>query len=280
MKNILLPTDFSKNSINAINYAIKLFEHTACNFYILNVQKASSFISDDMMLVSTSATIYNTLIDAAKKSIANIISHVESKLKNENHTFHSIVDYDNFIESINQICEKRHIDFIVMGTKGASGLGNVIFGSNTIHVIQRCKAPVLAIPDGCKYKSIDTIAFTSSLSSSYKIEDLKPLKVLLKLNHSKLNVLHVVQDNNIEENLSENIDFFNANFYLVECNRIVSDGDDVYNDIHDYAMSNNIKMITMLSKNHTFLERLFTTHSVETFASKIDIPFLVMKKSE
>jgi len=280
MKNILLPTDFSKNSVNAINYAIKLFEHTACNFYILNVQKASSFISDDMMVVSSSATIYNTLIDAAKKSIANIISHIENKFKKENHTFHSIVDYDNFIDSINQICINHHIDFIVMGTKGASGLEKVIFGTNTIHVIQRCKVPVLAIPDGCKYKSINTIAFTSSLSSSYKIEDLKPLKVLLKLNHSKLNVLHVVKDSNIEENLDENKDFFNTNFYLVEYNKILSDDKDVYNNIHDYAIKNNVEMIAMLSKNHTFLERLFNTHSVETFASKIDIPFLVMKKSE
>jgi hypothetical protein len=39
-------------------------------------------------------------------------------------------------------------------------------------------------------------------------------------------------------------------------------------------------MIAMLSKKHSFLERLFTKHSVETFAFKIDIPFLVMKKSE
>lgn len=280
MKNILLPTDFSKNSVNAINFAIKLFEHTSCNFYILNVQKASSFISDDMMVVSTSATIYNTLIDAAKKSIANIISHIENKSKNENHTFHSIVDYDNFIDSINQICEKHHVDFIVMGTKGASGLEKVIFGSNTVHVMQRCYVPVLAIPNGCKYKSIDTIAFTSSFSSSYLIEDLQPLKELVVSNSSKLKVLHVVEENNFAENLSQNIDFFHANFRQVEYDRIVSDDKDVYNNIHDYAISNDIKMIAMLSKKHSFLERLFTKHSVETFAFKIDIPFLVMKKDE
>lgn len=278
MKNILLPTDFSKNSINAINFAIKLFENTSCNFYILNVQKASSFISDDMMVVSTSATIYNTLIDAAKKSIANIISHIENNSKNGNHTFHSIVDYDNFVDSINQICEKYHINLIVMGTKGASGLDKVIFGSNTVHVMQGCKIPVLVIPDGCKYKSIDTIAFTSRFSSSYFIEDLKPLKEITILHNSKLKVLHVVEENDFEENLGENIDFFHANFEQVEYDRLISDDKDTYNNIHDYAIDNDIKMIAMLSKKHSFLERLFTKHSVETFAFKIDIPFLVLKK--
>tara|TARA_R110002073_G_C8994676_1_gene538340 strand:- start:51 stop:476 length:426 start_codon:yes stop_codon:yes gene_type:complete len=140
--------------------------------------------------------------------------------------------------------------------------------------------PVLAIPDGCKYKNIDAIAFTSSFSSSYFIEDLQPLKEILKLNSSKLNVLHVVEENDFAENLSQNMNFFHTNFTKVEYSRIVSDDKNVYNNIHDYAISNNIKMIAMLSKNHTFLERLFTKHSVETFASKIDIPFLVMKKSK
>ena len=62
--------------MNAINYAMELFKNESCHFYILNVQKASSFISDDMMAVGSSTTIYKTLIDAAKKSIDNIIDCV------------------------------------------------------------------------------------------------------------------------------------------------------------------------------------------------------------
>ncbi|WP_299528057.1 universal stress protein, partial [uncultured Lutibacter sp.] len=37
MKNILLPTDFSENSWNAIKYALELYKKTACNFYLLHV---------------------------------------------------------------------------------------------------------------------------------------------------------------------------------------------------------------------------------------------------
>ena len=54
MRNILLPTDFSKNSMNAINYALAFLKDQKCKFYILNVQKASSFITDDMMVVNSS----------------------------------------------------------------------------------------------------------------------------------------------------------------------------------------------------------------------------------
>ena len=34
--NILLPTDFSDNSWNAIKYALRLFEDKNCTFFLLN----------------------------------------------------------------------------------------------------------------------------------------------------------------------------------------------------------------------------------------------------
>jgi len=36
MKKILLPTDFSKNAINAIDYALQLFKDETCVCFILN----------------------------------------------------------------------------------------------------------------------------------------------------------------------------------------------------------------------------------------------------
>ena len=279
MKAILLPTDFSKNSINAINYAVKLFEFTPCEFYLLNVQKASSFISDDMMTVSSSTTIYNTLIDAAKKSLANIISQIENKNKNKHHTFHSVVDYDNFVDAINQTCENNKIDLIVMGTNGASGLEKVFFGSNTVHVIQRSKTPVLAIPKGSTFKGLDTIGFTCSFSTTYVLDDLKPLKDLATLYKSKVKVLHVIEENDYEEKVAQNVDFFQNNFPLIEYHRITSKDRNVYDSIHDFSVENKISMVTMLSKKHSFLNRLFSKHAVETFAFNIDIPLLVLKQN-
>jgi len=278
IKNILLPTDFSKNSINAIKYAVKLFENDECHFYILNVQKASSFISDDLMSVSTSATIYSTLVDAAKKSIANIISQIQNHAMNDKHTFHSLVDYDNFIDAINQTSLYNNIDLIVMGTKGASGLEKVLFGSNTAHVIQRCNLPVLAIPSSCKFRKLDKVAFTCSFKSSYAENNIEPLKDLISSHNSSLNILHVIEDYNFEEKLSENIEFFETHFKQVEVDRIVSSDANVYNTIHDYIVENDVKMISMMAKKHSFLSRLFTRHSYETFAFNIDIPFLVLKE--
>lgn len=276
MKTILLPTDFSKNSMNAIDFAMAMYKNVSCEFYIINVQKASSFISDDMVVVSASATIYQTIIDTAKKSIENIIAKIKTKYHNEKHHFHSIVDYDNFIDSLNQTSEINHIDLIVMGTKGASGLEKVIFGSNTVRVMQRCSTPVLAIPDGCKFKNFDEVVFTTSFQSIYHAEDLQPLINLTKRCGSKLHVLHVADDTNLASKIDKDIDFFNEHFSDVVFEYIDAIENNIFQTIDEYIKKNNIKLLAMVGRKHSFLERFFTTHTVETIAFQIKIPFLVM----
>ena len=277
MKSILLPTDFSKNSTNAIRYATELLKNEVCNFYILNVQKASSFISDDMMVVSSSTTIYNTLIDAAKKSISNIISDLKTNNENDKHQFFSIVDYDNFIDSINQISERHHIDLIIMGTKGASGLQRVLFGSNTARVMQRCHVPVLAIPDGCEYTPLDKIAFTTNHINLFTIEELQTLKDILNLYNSKLYVLHVADEHHLAQKQLQNMDFFNEHFPEAIHDYIDANKNDMFDTVHQYIVRNDIEMLSMISEKHSFLDRLFTRHALETFAFSIDVPFLVME---
>ena len=280
VKSILLPTDFSKNSMNAIDYAMELYKDIPCEFYIINIQKASSFVSDDLMMMSSTATIYQTLIAAAKKSIKNIIHNIESKYANKLHSFHSIVDYDNFIDGINQICEIKAIDLIIMGTKGAAGAEKMLFGSNTVHVMQRCNVNVLAIPNGCQFEGLDAVAFTSNYSSIFKDEELLTLVDIIKLYDSELNVLHLSDEDYLSESHNQITKLLDSSFGKIKHQFIDIDGKEVFKAIHDYIETNNIKMLTMMNRKHSFLERLFTKHLFETFGFKIDIPFLVMKNTQ
>lgn len=278
MKSILLPTDFSNNSINAINYAVELLKDEECEFYVLNIQKASSFVSDDLMTMTSSATVYHTLIDIAKKSIKNVIDEVKSTYKNKNHTFYSIVDYDNFVDGINQACESRHIDLIIMGTKGASGAEKALFGSNTARVMQRCSTPVLAIPDGCKFNGLDKIAFTSNYLIEYHKEDIQALLDISSLYKSSIDILHVSTEK-LTETQKTNKTILDTYFESLSHEFVNLDASDVFRAIQDYIQNNKIKILAMTSRQHSFFERLFTRHLVEAFAFDIDIPFLVMENS-
>ena len=277
MKKILLPTDFSENSLNAIHYALQLFKNEFCEFYILNVQKASSFVSDDLMTLKPSESIYEALIESSKAQIDNLIKHLIVLHNNKSHEFISRVDYDNFINAINQIVSTEEIDLIIMGTKGSSNVEKVLFGSNTIRVMQRGSCPVLSIPGGYKFSALDHIAFTSNYHTKYIPKDLSPLIQLANQQQSKIDILHLQELEYLTEKQETNKAFLDAYFSNIDHKFIELDHTNLFKSISNYIKINNVGLLAMMSKKHSFLERLFTKHTVETFAFNLDIPFLDME---
>ena len=70
-KKMLLPTDFSKSSWNAIQYAIKLYEHQECDFYILNTYTKDSYGLASISLLDPDGSfnkLSNTLWQSGKHS--------------------------------------------------------------------------------------------------------------------------------------------------------------------------------------------------------------------
>ena len=50
-KRILVPTDFSKNSLNAIHYALELYKSVDSDFYFMNVYQVDGYTIDNMMML-------------------------------------------------------------------------------------------------------------------------------------------------------------------------------------------------------------------------------------
>jgi nucleotide-binding universal stress UspA family protein len=278
MKTILLPTDFSTNSINAIHYALDMFKDCVCEYYLLNVQKASAFISDDFRTMSPPTTIYQTLIATAKTSLKDLIVKLELR-GNKKHSFKMIVDYDNFIDAINQACKLKGIELIVMGTKGATGAERFLFGSNTVRVMQRCKTPVLAIPQNCTYTAIDKIVFTSNYLTHYKKEELMPLIQIAELFHSKIDILHLIEEDFLSKDQENNKAFVDTCFKYVSHEFVDLEKHDFFETVENYIKNNDIKLLAMMGRKHSFFERLFVRHNVETFGFKVDVPMLLMQNT-
>ena len=150
MKHILLLTDFSKNSKNAIDYALKMLQDEICIFYVLHVKSSTGYTSDDLMSSSTKS-VYSSILKSEKNKLIKLVSALKLEYQNDNHSFHTIADYDVFVDSIKQVVKSKKISLIAMGTNGVTGAKEVVFGSNTINVIKNCNCNTLVIPEGFKY---------------------------------------------------------------------------------------------------------------------------------
>jgi len=279
MKKILLPTDFSENSINAIHYALELFQNEACEFHILNVQKVSSFISDDLMAMHSSNILYDALISNSKKRIELLINNIETNYSNALHEFSSNVDYDNFVDAINQNISANQIEIIVMGTRGDAKLDKRIFGSNTIRVIQRCNCPVVAIPNNYRYSQIKEVAFPSNYYTAFNPNDLSVLINLAEDNDYTVHAIHVKDSDHLTDFQENNRAFLDACFTNINHSFINLEKGDLFKSITSHVLYHNIGLLVMMIRKHSFWERLFTTHPVESFAFDLKVPFLVLKNS-
>jgi nucleotide-binding universal stress UspA family protein len=198
------------------------------------------------------------------------------KYNNILHQFIPVVDYDNLIAAVNQLAEKHKADLIVMGTKGASNVAKKIIGSNTMHVIQGCNTPVLAVPHDYNYKPIHKVAFTSNYENEYCNDDLKALVKLVEKNDYQIDVLHVLNSNTLtKEQEAVKASLYNC-FKNTTHEFIELETDGFIKAVSGYVETNNIDLLAMVNRNIGFWDRLFSEQKVEKLAYNINVPLLVM----
>ena len=273
---VLLPTDFSLNAKYAIDYALKLFENEKVDFYLWHVIRASSYITDDLITVKPTSSIYDSVISGSKESIEGLKEDLINQFKNQKHTYHTLIDYDNFIDAMNQVIETEGIDLIVMGSKGSSNLEKMLFGSNTIQVIQRTCCPVLAVPYAEIFKPIHKIAFTSNYKTEYNEKAFEILRNIATIQHSEIEILHVYNDDSLTDIQRKNKKLIHDMLQNLPHQFVELDGKNLYDTIHNYLNGSLVNLLCITNKKHNFIQRLFNISNVEIEVSNITMPLLVI----
>ncbi|HEY7569742.1 MAG TPA: universal stress protein [Nitrososphaeraceae archaeon] len=139
---ILVAVDGSELSLNAAERALDIARHFNANLYAITVTyipESYHLKQEDIMDKSknresmTDAKIWlDNFMQAAKES--NVI------LKTELINSHRPVDY-----VIMEYAEQEKIDLIVMGTRGSSGLKDLLVGSVTSSVVTYAHCPVMVV---------------------------------------------------------------------------------------------------------------------------------------
>lgn len=194
MKNVLLPTDFSENSINAIKYAASFFKDSEVNFFVLNVQKTSDYTTSDLISSSANTSVYKAILDDNKKELNKLISTLKTENASEKFSFEALLDFDVFTDAVQQAVKSNKIDLIIMGTNGATGAKEVIFGSNTINVIRHSNCPLIAIPEDYSFKKIESVLFSINNQNRFTQSGIETLKEILIRYKSKLKILEIKEE--------------------------------------------------------------------------------------
>ena len=274
MKQILLLTDFSENSVNAMHYALNLFKDDKCNFFILHVESSKSYLSDDLVL-GGSQSIHDAIVNKSKHKLSELVKRLKSDFKNDNYTFHKLVDYDGVIDAINQVKTAKSIDLIVMGSNGVTGAKETIFGSNTVNVIRNVDCSTLVIPEGFLYIKPSQVVLPLDLGDALNSKAFAELLKFTERYSEKLHLLRLVPNDEISQELENDTKYMTIHMKNIDYAYQIINNVPMNYAVSCYTQTHGINLSALLVQKEGFFEHFFTSSSTSKISNTLSVPLLV-----
>ncbi|HET9486745.1 MAG TPA: universal stress protein [Chryseosolibacter sp.] len=173
MKSLLVPIDFSEQSIHAFRFALDIAKQSNGTVHMLHVISLPVLQESPLMPVPD---LRRDLVEesriSAESKFNEIIREFNTRaIRIETHTAPGRIP-----ATILDFIEKYKIDLVVMGTKGAAGIKEWMIGSNTEKIVRTSPVPLIAIKYYTPSPSFKNIVFPTTLDS----ENQEPLVMKIK----------------------------------------------------------------------------------------------------
>ena len=139
VKKILIATDGSEYTKNAVDHGIELAKNTGAKLYTIYVIDTAAFASIPM------DAAWESMYELLKQEGDEATKYVEERAEAEGLSIERLTIEGHPAEEIIKFAEKNSINLIVMGTLGKSGLDRFLLGSVAEKVVRNSKIPVLVV---------------------------------------------------------------------------------------------------------------------------------------
>lgn len=279
MLSILLPTDFSENSMNAIKYALEFFKYQKTEFYFMHAYQNEFYDHDELVSREVFDDILDGVRSQSQSNLKKLLEKVNEIAPNPRFTYHSISAYNTLVEEANEVVDAKNIDLIVMGTKGKSDARHLVFGSKTFQVLKYVQCPVLAIPTNYTNAQPKHILFPTNYNMPYKRRELKLLCDLAASYRSVIDILYVSKSDKLSMRQEDNQKFFKETICRNDLNFYTAENKNVAESIKNYIETHAIDMLVMVNTQHSFLEDMLFPSTIDNVSLDLKIPLLAMQNS-
>lgn len=272
---ILVPIDFSKFSNNAALFAARLAKKVKGEIILFNVVHLES-LPRVQISQSVKHKIEDVRISNAQEDCMRLINELQSSVKGVPISFKITQGYP--IENVIQnYAVANKIDLIVMGTKGASGLKKILFGSNAVAVINTSSIPVMTVPIYSRFNKLKRILYATDMHQlHYEIEKLIPIAQSFD---ASIYILHILPQNSrkkvditfIKSDLIKKYKYKKILFH-------VSYNDDILEGINEYVADIRPDLLSMYTHEKMLFDKLFGKSLSDSMAFHSLVPLLTLKK--
>lgn len=277
MKKILVPVDFSEMASHALDFAIELSEKVKGEILLVHV------IEMPVGHLSFTGEVNTTGMEAFYtgefiKATHNKLDEWSKRVIDAGQKVTVHMKYGNAFTNISKLISEEKANWIVMGSKGASGLREVFIGSNAERMIRHAECPVFIIKGETHIKDIKSMAFASDLSKEQDLiaDHAKDMQELLGLN---MHVVKVKTPYNWldESQAKKQLEHFAERNYLKDFTLSSIDADFVDKGAVEFAQDVNAGLIVMGTHGKKGIAHIIGGSITEDVVNESKIPILVYK---
>ena len=262
---VLLPTDFSENAELATQFALDIARRTNGFIMVLHAYDVPHY----------ERSMTTSLLIEMKKSAEQNMAEFEQKfLANSGLKYECHVMIGNPIRLSKEMVVKHQLEMVVMGTKGASGIEELLIGSNAASVIHNVEVPVLVVPPSSQVTEIKRIVLATDLEFKNKKPPLEALARIASIYDAEIFLLHIQDEDGVPAGTRELI--AEAMGDVRHQYHISSQKDNVETAILEFCEQKNTDVVSAISKRYGFFQGLFHKSLTSKLAYHSKIPLLAL----
>ncbi|HLO59438.1 MAG TPA: universal stress protein [Bacteroidales bacterium] len=267
MKNIIVPVDFSTESLNGLKMAALFSTRQQISIHLIYVLQRNSETEKDASVVEK---------NTAEKKFETIINEFKPQLQND-----SVIDYKlapgRIYQEVVNLAKQWPNSVISTSTHGASGFQEVFIGSNAFRIISATESPVITLRKNYCPSSIRKIVLPIDLSADSR-QKVPFTTELARLFNAEVHVV-AVQTSKGKQNIKKIRSYASqvAGYIQgkVTCENNEVFGDNVPDMIINYANTVRADLISITTEQSSAIS-LIMGNTAHQILNKAEIPVLCL----
>lgn len=276
MKKILVPTDFSKASITALEVAFDVAKKANADIYLLHVVEEATpdsyLISGEWQKDNWDDRLFTfKLLEKAKRQLEKLVQEPRFsavKLVGE-------LRLGNPFHGMNAIIAEQKVDLVVMGTRGQTNLESMVIGTNTERIVRHSRCPILTVHKKPASTDFKNIVYATTMSKDEEIFS----RIVKSTQRIYDSTIHLVRVNTPGDFQRDNVvkDYMNKFAKSLQLKNFTIN---VYNDLNEeegilyFADSIDADLIAMATHGRTGFAHVLAGSIAEDVVNKAKRPVL------
>lgn len=273
MKHIIVPIDFSKDSLNGLKMAVFLSKKMDCHIQMVFVQ--------DKVQDHARFSLVEEKNDATLKFEKLVLEYTPKIGKGSRLNY--IIKKGKIYKKIVEQAEAFEDSMLVCSTHGASGFEALFIGSNAFRIVTATDRPVITIRHGRFHKQLKKIILPIDISADSRQK--VPLTAeLAQLFDAEVHVVGVTSWG--AEDIEAKVKAYTHQVYeFLDANKIkvvkeYLHGDNITDVILDYAQKVNADLISIMSEQSISISNFVLGSYAQQMLNKSKIPVLIVHPKE